>query len=218
MSYLRFTLLSDGSSDRALMPILTRLLEENYPNISTQGNWADLRFLKAAPPSLAERIRTAIELYPCDLLFVHRDAERESLESRRNEIRDALESLWKQGFDRVPSVCVVPVRMQEAWLLVDEKAIRTASGNPDGQMKLNLPRLNRLEDTADPKELLFQALRTASGHSGRKLKKLRVNALRHRVAELMENISVLRQLSAFASLENELATVRRLIVLYSEPD
>jgi hypothetical protein len=138
------------------------------------------------------------------LLFVHRDAERDPHESRSEEIRRAIKTLEERGFDQVPTVCVVPVRMQEAWLLVDENAIRMASGNPDGRMRLNLPNLNRLEELADPKERLLQTLRTASGHSGRKLKKLPVLALRYRVADLMEDISALRHLAAFASLEREL--------------
>ena len=55
-------------------------------------------------------------MYPCDLLFVHRDAERESIEQREKEIRESLE---KSAMERTPPVVrVIPVRMQEAWLLV----------------------------------------------------------------------------------------------------
>ena len=54
-------------------------------------------------------------MYPCDLLFVHRDAERESIEQREKEIRESLE---KSAMERTPPVVrVIPVRMQEAWLL-----------------------------------------------------------------------------------------------------
>jgi hypothetical protein len=95
--------------------------------------------------------------------------------------------------------------MTEAWLLLDEAAIRSASGNPRGRLPLNLPPSASIERVADPKETLFQALRTASEHTGRRLRSLRVEERRHRVAELMD-YELLRSLSAFQSLENELTT------------
>jgi hypothetical protein len=207
MSEVQFTLLADGSSDKALIPLLTRLIEGNRPDIVAQGELADFRRLRRPPVGLGNRIRASVELFPCNLLFVHRDAEHDPHETRRREIRAAVEALEEEGLIEIPTVCVVPVRMQEAWLLVDENAIRTAAGNPDGRMRLNLPRPQRIEDAPNPKELLFAALRTASGKSGRKLKDLPVAALRHRVADLMEDITVLRDLPAFAALEQELAPI-----------
>lgn len=207
MSDLQFTLLADGSSDKALIPLLTRLIEETRPGIAAQGELADFRHLKRPPKGLGSRIKASVELFPCSLLFVHRDAEHDPHEARRIEIRAAVQALEQEGLIEIPTVCVVPVRMQEAWLLVDENAIRTAAGNPDGRMRLNLPRPHRIEDTPNPKELLFAALRTASGKSGRKLKNLPLAALRHRVADLMEDITALRGLPAFAALEQELAAV-----------
>lgn len=205
MSDLRFTLLADGSSDRVLIPLLTRLIEETRPDIAAQGELADFSRFKLPPKRLVDRITVAIEYFPCDFLFVHRDAEREPYEVRRTEIQAALETLRQQGRLDIPTVSVVPVRMQEAWLLVDENAIRIAAGNPDGRMPLNLPRPNRIEDAPNPKDLLFAALRIASGKSGRKLRSLPVAFLRHRVAELMEDITVLRTIPAFAALERALA-------------
>ncbi|MEH2437636.1 MAG: hypothetical protein V7K25_25980 [Nostoc sp.] len=42
MKELCYTLLSDGSSDKALMPILTWLLREHQVECAIQSNWADL--------------------------------------------------------------------------------------------------------------------------------------------------------------------------------
>jgi hypothetical protein len=42
----------------------------------------------------------------------------------------------------MPVVCVVPVRMMEAWLLIDEMAIRRVAGNPNGRIPIELPVLN----------------------------------------------------------------------------
>jgi len=183
------------------------LIEEKRPDIAVQGELADFSHLKKPPKGLENRIEAAIELYHGNLLFIHRDAEHEPHDARRMEIRAALGKLEQQRMIELPTVCVVPVRMQEAWLLVDESAIRTAAGNPDGQMSLNLPKPKRIEEAPNPKELLFAALRTASGKSGRRLKTLPVAFLRHRVAELTENITTLRGLPAFAALEHELTPV-----------
>jgi hypothetical protein len=93
--------------------------------------------------------------------------------------------------------------MTEAWLLLDEASIRVASGNPRGRQPLNLPARHSIERVADPKEILFEALRIASEQTGRKLRNLRVDERRHRVAELMD-CGRLRHLPAFQILENEL--------------
>ncbi len=70
MNELRYTLVSEGSSDTALMPFLTGLLHEHLPNCAIQAAWADLRSLPSPPKGLTERIRRSMELYPCELLFI----------------------------------------------------------------------------------------------------------------------------------------------------
>jgi len=110
----------------------------------------------------AERLRTALELYPCDVLFVHRDAEAQPSDLRREEIANALRGT------SVRHIPVVPVRMTEAWLLADEKAIRSAASNPNGRENLNLPDIRRLEDLPNPKRVLHDALTIASGLSARR--------------------------------------------------
>ncbi len=116
MKFLRYTLLSDGSSDRVLMPHLTWLLKENGVTIPIYEEWAELRNLREIPQGLTEKIEKSIDLYPCDLLFIYRDAERENPDNRKNEIAIAL-SILKRELKKPISVCVIPVRMQEAWLL-----------------------------------------------------------------------------------------------------
>jgi hypothetical protein len=201
LSPLTFTLLSDGSSDRALRPVLQWLLRQSSGQ-DFQGEWADLRRMSRPPRSLSERLRAAQALYPCDLLFVHRDSEKESREDRVEEIRRHLENVPGQT-----AVCVVPVRMQEAWFLFDENAIRLAADNPRGKMALNLPALTNVEGLADPKGLLCSALSTASGLRAGRLNRFRPEARIHRLSEVIEDFSPLRRLSAFQALEEELRTV-----------
>jgi len=203
MKQLRYTLHSDGSSDRRLLPLLTWLLRQHLPEYAIQPTWADLRRLPHPPQGLGPRIARCLDLYPCDLLFVHRDAENASPDVRREEIVQALQSL--SGYPH--TICVVPVRMQEAWLLFDEQAIRRAAGNPKGQINLDLPPLPRLETIPDPKRTLYQALRAASGLQGRRLKAFRDAASAYRVVELIEDFSPLRMLPAFAMLEEDTRSV-----------
>ena len=209
MMELRCTLLSDGSSDRALLPILTWLLRTHLPNCAIQSEWADLRRLdKSLRNSFQKRIRLSIDLYPCELLFIHRDAERERRETRVDEIREAVEQVGDSV--PMPVVCVVPVRMTEAWLLFDVVALRKAASNPNGQNSLQLPDIRRLEDEPDPKRVLYELLRQASGLSPRRLKKFSASDCVHRVAELIDDFTPLRTMPAFVALESEVEHVIRV--------
>lgn len=201
---MRFTLVADGASDRALLPMLTWLLREVGVTSELSGQWADYRRLRTPPVGLKEKIAKSIELYPCDLLFIHCDAEVQDPENRRTEINQALQELHANGQHYVPHICVVPVRMQEAWLLIDLSAIRSAAGNPNGNVALTLPRLPDIEAIPDPKQLLFQLLRQATQLSARRLRKFSVLNARQRVSELIEDYGPLRRLPAFLRLEEDL--------------
>lgn len=202
MDELRYTLLSDGPSDQALMPILTWLLRQHLPCLPIQSRWADLRRLREPPRALYEKIQESMHWYPCDLLFVHRDAETASLEERSKQIKQAvMQTRSVSGGSTV--ICVVPVRMTEAWLLFDIDAIRQAAGNPNGTVPLELPRLSDIESLPDPKGVLHRALRTATQYGAHRIKRFDVNKAVQRVPEYVEDLSPLRNLPAFAALEEE---------------
>jgi hypothetical protein len=208
MDEIRYTLVSNGSSDRALIPILSWALREKGGVTRIQAEWADLGRLPKPPQTLRDRILKAIELYPCNLLFVHRDAERQEPGKRYEEIRNAIHEATSQGF-RTPAVCVVPVQMTEAWLLFDETAIRRAAGNPNGKNPLNIPNLSEIEQIPDPKGILFEVLREASGLTRRRLKKFNLAESRIRITELIFDFSPLRQLCAFQKLEKKISALKR---------
>lgn len=200
-STLRLTLLADGRGDACLLSLLRWLVAEVMCNIQIEPVFADLGVLREPPRTLHARIRAAVDLYPCDLLFVHRDAEAQPVEVRIAEIQQAAESAMTVGC----WVPVVPVRMTEAWLLVDEPAIRVAAANPSGTAPLGLPALSRLEALPSPKEVLRRALEIASGRTGRRLVQFRRDMGQHvqRVAQLMRHREKLRELSAFRRLERD---------------
>jgi len=204
VSDLRYTLLSDGSSDQALLPLINWSLRASGVTSAIRPEWADLGMLRNPPGSLPEKIRAALDLYPCTLLFVHRDCEAQTVAVRQNEIKNALAEAYESAGVRLPSVCIVPRRMTEAWLLISERAIRIASGNPIGRTPLPIPDVARLEELLDPKETLFSLLREASELHGRRLRSLRVHRLTHRVIEFIDDFSPLHALPAFRAFEVEL--------------
>lgn len=208
MHQLRYTLLSDGSSDASLIPILTWLLRSNGVVIPIQAEWADLGRLRLPEkPRLSDKIRVSLDYYPCDLLFVHRDAETEARIHRVQEIEAAFAAVDGQ---EQSVICVVPVRMMEAWLLFDETAIKWAAENRNFRGTLDLPAIQRLEDMPNPKELLHALLRQASGLNSRRLRRFSVQTSVRRLAEYLSDFSdfsPLRQLNAFQALETDLRSL-----------
>lgn len=204
MRRLSCTLVADGASDRALIPIITWLMRRFCGSRPIQAEYADLRRLPNPPKRLVDRIHRSVEYFPCDLLFVHRDAEDATLERRRSEIAAALSD---GGGVRIRAVCVVPVRMTEAWLLIDEAALRHASGNPHGTQSLSLPNVQSLERLPDPKGLLYDLMRRASGLSGRRLRSFNRRLHGFLVADCIDDFSPLYHLTAFQSLADEMKAV-----------
>lgn len=206
MSQLRYTLLSDGPSNKVLLPIINWLLQIYLPNVAIQDKWADLGRLPKPPPkdNFSERISWSIKLFPCDFLFIHRDAEGEHPDQRVREINEAVQTAQSSGIQVPPTIYIVPVRMLEAWFLFDVSAIRNAAGNPSSTQSLNLPRFVTLENIPDPKEVLYKLLRDASGLHGRRLKSFNPHSAFHRIPGFIEDFGRLRELTAFQRLENDI--------------
>lgn len=192
----RYTLLADGTSDQVLVPILDWLIGQHLPNVRSVSAFA--RGFGKVGNDLHSRVEAALQYFPCDLLFIHRDAEAMSPHQRRAEI-DAVMS-----DSDVPFVAVIPVRMSEAWLLTNEEAIRFAAGNAASRHRLNLPRRQRWESLPDPKAILLDALRLASGKSGRAMDKFNPEKARHLITPRSPSFDALRGLPAFDAFEADL--------------
>lgn len=211
MPVLECALLSEGSSDKVLVPMLEWLLRAHAPHTPSSVEWVDLWRCPRKPSTMTEKIAAAFDLYRCHILFVHRDSDGYDPELRYNEVRDAIAAL-PHGTIPHPYVCVVPIRMTEAWLLVEEAAIRSAAGNPNGTVSLTLPAVQEIEAIPDPKELLRSSLRTASEMSGRRLKRFNDSQCARRVADYMHEFQRLRTLPAFRRLEADVqAAVGQLV-------
>lgn len=146
---------------------------------------------------MADGMQRLIDRERPEILLVHRDADREGLEVRRQQIPDAAR----------PVVRVVPVRMTETWLLLDERAIRCAAQNPNGRVELELPNARKLESLADPKAVLQELILRASEVSGpRRKKRLRRDLAyaTHVLADAIADFTALDALPAFRSFALEL--------------
>lgn len=187
----RLLLLGDGASDRALRRPIEWALRQMLPDLTAPP----VEFLPRRPPgrALPSAIAEIVLAYRPDILFVHRDAEKASREERVQEV---------PVDERI--VPVIPVRMTEAWFLISEEAIRRASGNPRGNVRLDLPALGALERLADPKGCLRELLIEASEATGRRRRQLERDATLERVADSLESYANLRRLPAFVAFESDL--------------
>ena len=200
-SSIQFTLCSEGPSDRVLLRHIEWALE-NLTALPFSGEWADPSVFQNPSKDVMSRVSQAVAYYPCNLLFVHRDADGQGYEGRKNEVVD---SLRRAGVG-IPAVAVIPVRMTESWLLCDESALRKAAGRPRGAVKLPIPTIKSLERHANPKQTFEDCLCTASEKTGRKLDVFRrdLPSLKYRVAELIEDFSQLESVPAFKSFMTDL--------------
>ena len=197
---LRFTLVGDGPFDQALLPIVDWVLHASGVTAAIQGEWADVDRLPRQALGLSARIVSAFALYPCELIFVHRDAESSDHMPRIDEIEDAVRAA--RNFSSIPShVGVIPVRMTEAWLLFDRRLIREAAGNPKGTQALTIPR--PWDRITDPNQVLHDALRTASGLNARRRARFNTQSAAYRVSQLAKDFSALRALETFRLLESD---------------
>ncbi|GAA4689248.1 DUF4276 family protein [Promicromonospora umidemergens] len=205
---LTFFFLCEGTSDEALVEHLeTLILREGVSEalgIPRSGSAPVLEKLKA----LRDEDNTF------DFVLVHRDADGRDPSPRIAEIQSALKE------SGLPGCPVVPVQMTEAWLLVDEQAIRDAVGRPSGREPMSLPNLNGIERTHDPKAVLKAALLAATGTSGRKHRRAVTQWSTNRRI-LLQRLDVdgpVRQLESWQRLEQDLSVaVRELMAGQTSP-
>ncbi|MEV0141651.1 MULTISPECIES: DUF4276 family protein [Streptomyces] len=205
---LRALYLCEGSSDTGLRFHIEGIAVETGREIHVTV--PDLHRLPNKPGhSVGDKLRAARQLShdadEYDLVVVHRDSDGNPPQTRRDEIAAAVASV-NPSLAHVP---VIPVRMLEAWLILDPRAIREVAGNPNGRVSLDLPKPNRAESVADPKALLKQAIATASEEKGRGLKKVqaRFSENRARLLQMLDREGPVKQLASWQSFTHDLSKV-----------
>jgi hypothetical protein len=196
---VKFLLVCEGSSDRGLIPHLEGLCVRAGAAVA-MGDAPDLGRLPEPPGKAIEKqARAALDLAGgVNLLFAHQDSDGQEPEEVRRRIRRSL-----AGVESCPlHVCIVPVQELEAWLLLDEGAIRAIAGSPNGTEDLNLPLPRLVEKTPKPKERLKAAFSLASGKHGRRYHEVTRAFSEHR-AMLLQRLDVdgpIRHLPAWQQL------------------
>ncbi len=160
---------------------------------------------------LSEKIALGLEQssYP-NMLFVHRDAEGADPNDRHIEIRTAVNASGYTG----PLTPIVPRRMTESWLLLDESAIREVVGRPRGIELLGLPVPRNIERLPDPKERLRQVLFDACSPRGRRRRKqfnATWGAYRNRLLENLPIGGPLEQLPSWTRFRDDTVAALNLL-------
>lgn len=181
---IRCLFLAEGSSDAGLAMHIRRIAAEQDVAVSVTS--PDLARLPEAPGhSVEAKLRAVASLGGSNYAFVaiHRDANGAGAEARRLEIERPVGTCMPG----VRYVAIVPVRMTETWLLLEEQLIRIVAGNPNGRVPLRIPSPRHVEQVADPKALLRETLVAASETSGRRLKTFRQRFTQQR-QQLLERV------------------------------
>jgi hypothetical protein len=142
-----------------------------------------------------------------ELVVCHRDTDNTSVAERKAEM---VAAVGRVGIDAA-LVAVVPVRMTEAWLLLDEDAIRIVAGNPRGRVDLGLPKLNEIERIADPKSVLRAAILKASQTTGRRRERWdkRFGSNRRQLIQRIDLDGPIQEIASWQSLVIEVETAAR---------
>lgn len=174
---------AEGTSDMPISDIVEDLFFERGTAVHLSK--PDFNRLEKVSKDVRSRLLAGRTLADnsIDFFVVHRDADNAGPTARRREIEEAVAALTP-----TPAlVPVIPVRMTEAWLLLDESAIRTVAGNPRGRTRLDLPKLHEVERHPDPKALLRKCLLDAAEVTGRRRDRMAARFSQHR-AQLLERL------------------------------
>lgn len=196
---------SEGSSDQPLADLVESLFVSR--GVTLHLSKPDFALLGKVAKDVRSRLEAGVRLVgaPVDLIVVHRDADDAGHHARQREIEAAVRAVGGNA-DLVP---VIPVRMTEAWLLLDEAAIRQVVGNPRGRTKLNLPKAHEVESIADPKDLLRTCLLAAADETGRRREAVgkRFNQHRRQLLERLDPTGTLTRLDSWNRLVTEIEGV-----------
>jgi hypothetical protein len=168
--------IGEGSSDDPL----ARLVSDAFV---IRGVDADIRSLGADRlgadgKSVSAKIQAAAKLFSgFEFVVIHRDCDNQEPEVRLQEITAAVAETLGHEF---PTIALVPRTMTEAWLLLNEAAIRKTAGKPNSTVNLDLPKIKNLESVRDPKKTLQEVLLLASQETGRRRHKRATKFSAHR--------------------------------------
>jgi hypothetical protein len=175
--------IAKGTSDEPLADIVEGLFFAQ--GVSVFLSRPDFAPLNRIPKDVHSRVRAGLRLLDgsVDVVVIHRDADNAGPQARFDEIAQAVGRV-ATSFEVVP---IVPIRMTEAWLLLDEGAIRQVAGTPSGRTDLGLPNVREVERLPDPKDFLRTCILKAADVTGRRREAVGKRFPQHR-RQLLEKI------------------------------
>lgn len=197
---------AEGSSDLPLANIVESLFLDR--GVSVRLSTPDFALLPKVAKDVKSRIVSGLELVrgSVDVVVVHRDSDNVDPNLRREEIERAVADAGARSM----TVPVIPVRMTEAWLLLDEIAIRQVAGNPRGKVDLCLPKAAEVERKSDPKKLLQECLLAAAEVTGRRRDKVATRFGHHR-RQLLERLDISGPVATLESWRTLVADVEAVV-------
>lgn len=215
MAFLNLALFAEGKTDYALLVPLLRRLTEQVCLAEARGV-VEVSEVSAVdtPPDCREASRAARILEAARpfwggacILFVHADADASDHHRAMDErVRPGME-LIRSRLSGGACIAVIPVRMSEAWALVDGNALREAFGTTIDDARLGVPREpRRVESMEDPSKLIMAAYAQLR-------KRARVEDCFQILGERID-LERLQRVPAFARLREDLrAALRELGIL-----
>ncbi|WP_089157310.1 DUF4276 family protein [Micromonospora sp. NBS 11-29] len=198
--------IAEGSSDQPLAEHIQLLFYERGVELTLSSPEFE-RLPSRVSKDVGSRMAAGLALThgPVDLIVVHRDADNAGYPARLQEITKAHAATSRDA----ALIPVIPVRMTEAWLLLDEAAIRQVAGNPRGRTNLGLPKVHEVESIRDPKTRLADCILRAADETGRRrdVVKARFNEHRRQLLARLELSGPLCRLESWNRLTHDVDQV-----------
>jgi len=203
--HVRYAFIREGKSDDYIKRHLTDLCIRHGAREVTDMSIDWLHQTEKTKKEMTAEIKKTLAVPSINLLFIHADADSPDSGPKSRDIADAVHQAAGAG-EPPHYVAVIPVQEIEAWILVDEQAIRKVARNPkSSRIRLDIPSPRAVEQINDPKEKLKKALHDASELSGRRLErfKKRFNWHRRILLEGLDCEGPIRQVPAWKKLDND---------------
>jgi hypothetical protein len=163
MRTLTFGFYGEGIRDyRFTRLIVERSFQRMIPHVDVQSIEIDVR--REDRDQIEVVLEIARRTHGFDLAVIHLDADSSTEEKAYDErYRPAFEAVQSGGESLNSNLLpVIPIRMTEAWMLVDFAAFKAVSGTSLAATDLDFPqRPEAAERLPDPKEIFESAVRQA---------------------------------------------------------
>ena len=206
---------TEGTTDvRFLENVIRRSFEFIVLDCNSQIEVYPPEYLRKKGENFVEQVVNIVKKYPYfHVICIHSDADSPDIEDRlKNNFEPVFAAVEEFGNDVCKNlVTIIPVQMTEAWMLADLDLLKEKIGTSKSNRDLGLPnRIKSVENLADPKAVIKEALRVAQLDQPRRRKKLKISQLYSPLSQEL-SIEKLMQLPSFRYfMENIRSSLKKL--------